>query len=239
VKHQPIHDESEWQACIRGATALGIPLDRTTEELLHRYTAFIRQRSPLLHLVSPNDTGRIPTRHVLDSLLPLHLIPEKARVFDLGSGAGFPGLPISILRRDIHMTLIESNLKKSVFLREAVTLLGLDHVTVCRERAENLHTTLLHRFDIGLVRAVARLENLWKWGMPLLRPAGRLICYKGPGYEEELKTLEKKICFIEDKKRIDTANPTPQQQTDTVSIHRFQLDPLPLSTILIELAQST
>ena len=105
-----------------------------------------------------------------------------ATVADVGSGAGLPGLVWAIARPDLHVTLIEPLLRRTVFLEEAVEALGLDQVRVLRSRAEDVSET----FDVVTARAVAPLEKLARWCLPLVRPGGVLLAVKGQTAEEEV-----------------------------------------------------
>ena len=110
-------------------------------------------------------------------------VPVGATVADVGSGAGLPGLVWAIARPDLHVTLIEPLLRRTTFLDEAVSALGLgDEVTVLRARAEEVSD----RFDVVTARAVAPLEKLAGWCLPLVRPGGVLLALKGRTAEEEV-----------------------------------------------------
>jgi 16S rRNA (guanine527-N7)-methyltransferase len=105
-----------------------------------------------------------------------------ATVADVGSGAGLPGLVWAIARPDLHVTLIEPLLRRTVFLEEAIEALGLDEARVLRARAEDVEET----FDVVTARAVAPLERLAMWCLPLVRPGGVLLALKGRTAEEEV-----------------------------------------------------
>lgn len=109
-------------------------------------------------------------------------VPVGATVADVGSGAGLPGLVWAIARPDLDVTLIEPLLRRTTFLEEAVEALGLDRVTVLRARAEEVRET----FDVVTARAVAPLEKLATWCLPLVRPGGVLLALKGMRAEEEV-----------------------------------------------------
>ena len=140
---------------------------------LRKYIGLIRESSIKMNLVSKNDLPNIIERHLLDSLhaLTAYRFPEGAIVADLGSGAGFPGIPIAIARPDLHIDLIESRKLKSLFLKKVVETLDLPHVNVIHDRWENLNTL----YDIVLARAVYKKEDLVKKVIPRLRPEGVLL----------------------------------------------------------------
>jgi 16S rRNA (guanine527-N7)-methyltransferase len=107
-------------------------------------------------------------------------------VADVGSGAGLPGLAWAIARPDLEMTLIEPLLRRTVFLEEAVGSLGLDRVRVLRSRAEDVD----EQFHVVTARAVAPLEKLARWCLPLVRPGGVLLALKGRTAEEEVASSQ-------------------------------------------------
>jgi 16S rRNA (guanine527-N7)-methyltransferase len=109
------------------------------------------------------------------------LIPTGARVADVGSGAGLPGIALAIVRHDLHVTLIESLERRSAFLIEAVASLALANTTVVRARAEDLAREMApaDAFDVVTARAVAPLDKLVNWSLGLVRPGGELLAIKG------------------------------------------------------------
>ena len=133
-------------------------------------------------LIGPREVPRIWERHVLNCAVVVPRVPLGATVADVGSGAGLPGLVWAIARPDLQMTLIEPLLRRVVFLEEAVQLLRLEQVKVLRARAEDVG----ERFDVVTARAVAPLERLAGWCLPLVRPGGVLLALKGRTAEEEV-----------------------------------------------------
>jgi 16S rRNA (guanine527-N7)-methyltransferase len=152
-------------------------------ELAERYAALLVGPGTERGLLGPREASRLWPRHLLNCAVLAPHIPPGASVCDLGSGAGLPGLVIAILRPDVRMTLLEPLLRRSVFLGEAVTSLGLPHVQVRRGRAEDVAGSLT--VDVVAARAVAPLERLVSWSMPLLRPGGVLLALKGAAAAEE------------------------------------------------------
>jgi 16S rRNA (guanine527-N7)-methyltransferase len=137
-------------------------------------------------LIGPHEVQRLWERHLLNSAVVGELLPAGARVVDVGSGAGLPGIPIALVRPDVDMTLLEPLARRVAFLEECRDRLGLP-VTVRRGRAEEGPV----RRDLGGVdtvtaRAVAPLDRLAGWCLPLLRPGGTLLAVKGETAEDEL-----------------------------------------------------
>jgi 16S rRNA (guanine527-N7)-methyltransferase len=155
-------------------------------ELAYRYAGLLAGPAVERGLIGPREVDRIWERHILNSAAVAELIEPAARVVDIGSGAGLPGLPIAIARPDLRVALVEPMLRRSEFLAEAVAELGLA-VEVVRGRAEEPAVrTRLAEADIVVSRAVASLDKLTRWSFPLLRSGGRMLAMKGERAEEEV-----------------------------------------------------
>lgn len=138
-------------------------------------------------LIGPREVDRLWERHLFNSAAVAELLEPNERVADVGSGAGLPGIPLALARPDLRLTLIEPLLRRSEFLREVVDELGID-VTVVRGRAEEsaVHEQV-GEMDAVVSRAVASLDKLTKWCMPLLRVDGRMLAIKGERAEDEIR----------------------------------------------------
>jgi 16S rRNA (guanine527-N7)-methyltransferase len=144
------------------------------------------------NLISKNDETRIVTRHFLQSLglLTVFDFPQESRIFDLGTGGGFPGLPIKIVRSDLDMVLVEATQKKAVFLEEVVKNLKLEKVMIIPKRIESLKNQIKPA-DFILSRAVADLNLLFRWSKALIKnTGGQLISIKGKGVIQEMQRLK-------------------------------------------------
>jgi 16S rRNA (guanine527-N7)-methyltransferase len=135
-------------------------------------------------LIGPREVPRLWDRHLLNCAVLTDLVPDDATVCDIGSGAGLPGLVMAIRRRDLQVTLVEPLLRRTTFLEEAVDLLDLRNVEVVRARAESLHGA--REFDVVTSRAVAALDKLLGWSLPLVRRGGVLLAMKGASAADEL-----------------------------------------------------
>ena len=142
-------------------------------------------------LIGPREVPRLWDRHLLNCAVIQDAFPAGARVLDIGSGAGLPGLAVAIVRPDLHLVLVEPMLRRTTWLEEAVGSLGLDNVSVVRGRAEELKGTL--RAPWATARAVAALDRLARWTFPLLEPGGTLVAMKGALAAEELQTHSKAL----------------------------------------------
>jgi 16S rRNA (guanine527-N7)-methyltransferase len=142
-------------------------------------------------LLGPREVGRLWDRHLLNSAAVAELLDPGERVIDIGSGAGLPGIPLVIARPDLEVVLLEPMLRRSEFLTEAVAELGLA-VEVVRGRAED--PWVRDQFgsrDVVVSRAVASLDKLAKWSMPLLRQDGRMVAIKGERAPEEVEAYRR------------------------------------------------
>jgi 16S rRNA (guanine527-N7)-methyltransferase len=137
-------------------------------------------------LLGPREVERIWERHILNSAAIAELIQPGSGVIDIGSGAGLPGVPLAIARPDLRVTLVEPMLRRTDFLEEVVATLGIC-ITVIRGRAEDADVRRrLAGSDVVVSRAVADLEKLTRWGMPLLRSGGQMLSMKGDRAVEEV-----------------------------------------------------
>lgn len=182
----------------------GYGLDARKIGAFVRYQEELLRVNSLLGLISRNDAERIPSRHFLDSLTPAlkGVLPTGGRILDIGSGGGFPGIPLAIFMPDTDFMLVESNRKKSTFLRKTRRVLALNNVTVHNDRVESLAGTMPGGlYDGAVARAVASIAQLAAWCGSVLKPDGKLICYKGPGPEEEIGSartiMEKQDLILE------------------------------------------
>ncbi|MDH2425560.1 16S rRNA (guanine(527)-N(7))-methyltransferase RsmG [Sphaerisporangium sp. TRM90804] len=142
-------------------------------------------------LLGPREIPRIWDRHLLNCAVVAEAVPEGARLADVGSGAGLPGIVLAIVRPDISVTLLEPLLRRTTFLEECVEELKLSNVEVLRGRAEEFAGRRV--FDVVSARAVAPLDRLLSWSMPLLREGGRLLAMKGERAAEELAAVAQRL----------------------------------------------
>ena len=157
-------------------------------ELAERYAEILTEQGVLRGLIGPSEVPRLWTRHILNSAVLAEAVDSDSVLFDIGSGAGFPGVPLAIARPDLSATLIEPLLRRTTFLDEVVEQLGLSNVRVVRGRAEEKAVlSAVGKADVVTSRAVAPLERLAGWSAPLIRIGGQLIALKGRSAAEEIE----------------------------------------------------
>lgn len=171
------------------AVAAEIAGDRIT--VLRQFTADLAERGELLGLIGPLEPPRIWTRHILNSAVLAPLLRQDARVADIGSGGGLPGLVLAILRPDVEMRLIEPMERRCAWLQEQVDRLNLSNTKVLRGRAEEYHGAF--EVDQITARAVTALKGLIPWTAPLLAPGGEMLFLKGASVENEITAAAKVI----------------------------------------------
>ncbi len=161
------------------------------------FADLLTERNKMYNLTSICDEKGIFYKHFLDSCLGESLFPENAEVVEIGSGGGFPSLPLKIIRGDLKFTLIESTGKKCSFLNEVVDKLGLDCVQVLNIRAEEgAHDKKLReKYSACCARAVARLNTLCEYCLPYVKVGGVFIVYKGDA-DEEIKEAENAVKIL-------------------------------------------
>lgn len=149
-----------------------------------------------MNLTRITDRAQAEVQHVGDALTLLPHLPEgDIRIADVGSGGGVPGIPLAIARpRDAQITLIESTKKKAAFLRSVVEALELTNVLVIDQRAEDVgQSPRRESFDVAVVRAVATMQWLAEWCLPLVKVGGKMLAMKGPKVIDELADAKKAI----------------------------------------------
>ena len=164
--------------------------------LAEEYAALLATEGVVRGLIGPREAPRLWDRHLLNCAVLGDVIEHDVSVCDIGSGAGLPGLVLAIARPDLRITLVEPLLRRTTFLSEVVDRLGLSQVSVVRGRAEEVKER--HGFDVVTSRAVAPLDRLLEWSMPLVSPHGALVAMKGSSVADEIEaarpTLRKLGC---------------------------------------------
>ena len=195
----------------------------------YEYLLEVNHRMNLTRITEPMD---VAVKHFFDSVLVLQ--PDKiqygATLADIGTGAGFPGIPLAIMRPDLNIVLIDSLNKRTRFLLEVVEMLSLDFVEVVHSRAEDFARDSRYRehFDFSMARAVAPLNVLAEYCMPLIKVGGMFIAMKGPRAQEEVEVAQKSIRILGGGKSVIRVEELPLINESRVIIQIYKTKKTPL-----------
>jgi 16S rRNA (guanine527-N7)-methyltransferase len=217
------HDYTrELEELKKGLHVLSIDHTDQIRDKFRTYLDILYEYRHKIHLLSDADYSRISRRHFLTSLMALPYLADHTSACDIGAGAGFPSVPLSILAPDIMFTLFEAKQKKANFLEVLIRALQLSHVHVVNDRAENY---LSKRFDVIVLKAVGKIKRLIKVVDRLIMPGGDAIFFKSYDLEAELKSAEREI----------------EKRNFHVQIEKFTtpLEHLPLALVILKKSYTT
>ena len=179
---------------------MNINLDTNQLEKFNIYYKFLIEYNKSVNLTSITNENEVYVKHFIDSLLAVKMINLKGKLIDIGTGAGFPGVPLKIFNPDLDVYLLDSSEKKTIFLKKLSKLLNIE-VKIINSRSEDLAKTQRYRgkFDICVSRAVSSLDILSEICIPLLKKNGKLIAFKGPSLYDELKYSEPILSLLKSK----------------------------------------
>ena len=180
------------------AAAYGVDVDNRAAEKLDRYAELLVEWNQKMNLTAITDPEGILRKHFVDSLTALPYLPAgPCRLIDVGTGAGFPGVPLALIRKDVELTLLDSLNKRLIFLKELCGALQLP-VTLVHARAEEggRQPALREQFDLATARAVANLRELSEYCLPYVRPGGMFYSLKGGDAVAETVGAERAIHLL-------------------------------------------
>lgn len=199
---------------VNGLKQLNIEVTDIGLKRFERYSELLKEWNERINLTAITDDDGIAVKHFLDSALPLKYLDtvQGARLVDVGTGAGFPGLPIKILRPDIEVTLIDSLNKRVRFLNEVIAELGLSGITAVHGRAEELSRKpeYRERFDLAISRAVANMTTLSEYCLPYAGVGGMFVALKARDAEEEIRAAMPIMGTLGGRIKDVTAAPLPE-----------------------------
>lgn len=177
---------------------LNIKLDEEQIKKFYIYMNLLIDWNEKINLTSIIKPEEIILKHFIDCLTIAKYIEENSELMDMGTGAGFPGIPLKIYRDDLKIVLADSLNKRLNFLNEVIDTLKLDSIETIHTRAEELGKNKKYReqFDIATSRAVANLATLSEYLLPFVKVGGKCICMKGPDIDEEINIAEKAITIL-------------------------------------------
>lgn len=189
---------------------IGIELDKKMILDFEKYKSMLKEWNEKINITTITDDQEIDIKHFIDSLSVIlsGKFQDKKKVIDIGTGGGFPGIPLKIYNKDLDITLLDSLNKRIIFLSEVIRELKMDNIVPIHGRAEELGIKNEYReaYDICVSRAVASLDTLSEYCIPFVKVGGYFISMKGPNVEEEVNASSKAIevlgCKVEDIKYI-------------------------------------
>ncbi|TYO96424.1 16S rRNA (guanine(527)-N(7))-methyltransferase RsmG [Desulfallas thermosapovorans] len=190
------------QTIVRGCTMAGIEIPGDVIKKYEKYYQLLCQKNSEFNLTSITDPAEAAEKHFIDSILLYQDISRDKSIsttismVDIGSGAGFPGLPLKIYQPDIIITLIDAVGKKVNFMQQVIKELDIDNARAIHIRAEELSVTGREKYDVAVSRAVAELRVLVEYALPLVKVGGLFIAAKGPNVQDELSSAERAIKIL-------------------------------------------
>lgn len=174
----------------------GIKIDEKQANQFVLYYNFLVEENKKYNLTAITEENEVCFKHFLDSVLAVSLLDKNASVIDVGTGAGFPGIPIKIVRPDLQVTLLDSLQKRVNFLNQVIDLLKLEKITAIHARVEDFAVKNREKFDFSLSRAVASTNTLSEYLIPLVKIGGKIIMYKSNKLDDELKISQNAITLL-------------------------------------------
>jgi 16S rRNA (guanine527-N7)-methyltransferase len=187
---------NEWSNfLIDYAKTIGIDFDRTQNRLFSAHAAELIKWNRKINLTTITDPIEVASNHFLDSLVPARFMSPHAAMLDIGSGGGFPGIPLKVLLPELSVTLIDASRKKVSFLKHVIRTLKLDDIEALHMRAEDLadQPSYINRFDVIVSRALTSLECFVRLALPLLACGGLIMALKGQVGNVELADLQENV----------------------------------------------
>ena len=181
-----------YEVLLKKTQKINIKINNDQIHKFYKYMQLLLEWNEKINLTAITDEDEIITKHFVDSLTVLKHINENDKIIDVGTGAGFPGIPIAIMMPNVKITLLDSLNKRINFLNEVIKELDLKNVETIHSRSEDCGKDMLFRekYDIALARAVANLSTLSEYLLPFVKIKGKMVCMKGSEIEEELKNAE-------------------------------------------------
>ncbi len=192
-------DKKEFEKIFKEyAKNLNIEINNEQIENFYQYMNILLEWNQKMNLTAITDYKEIILKHFIDSLTIENNIEIGCYLVDIGTGAGFPGIPLKIVRKDIKVVLVDSLNKRVQFLKEVIKKLGLNEIEVIHARAEEFGKDKKYReaFDVATSRAVANMSTLSEYMIPLVRVNGKCICMKGKEIEKELEDAKNAIQIL-------------------------------------------
>lgn len=197
-------------------------------QYFYKYMKEILDWNQKINLTAIKDEKEFIVKHFVDSLTIRNLVYPNARIIDVGTGAGFPGIPLKIIYEDLEIKLLDSVNKKIMVLDDIIQKLNLKNVETIHSRVEDIAHLEFYResFDIATSRAVSNLTTLSEYLLPLVKVGGKVICMKGPNYEEEVSNSKNAIKILGGKiKDVISLNIDDELERNIIIIEKIKSTP--------------
>ena len=197
-------------------------------ENLYKYMIGIIEWNDKVNVTAITEERLFIVKHFIDSLLINHYLQGKEKIIDIGTGGGFPGIPLKILNQDKKFTLIDSVNKKLNVIRDLSEKIGLDNLEIIHIRAEDFASKKEYRemYDVATTRAVSNLSTILEYMLPFVKVGGIAVCMKGPNYKEELEEAKKAIEILGGKfEQIETFNLEGEMERNVLIIKKVKNTP--------------
>lgn len=182
---------------LKGIKELDLELTETDKERFSDYKGLLKEWNEKINITTITEDSEVDIKHFLDSLtaLSLDLFEGKKNIIDIGTGGGFPGIPLKIMKEDLDVTLLDSLNKRIIFLNEVIENLNLKGIKAIHGRAEELSRKVEYRekYSIAVSRAVASLDTLSEYCLPFVKVGGHFVAMKGPDIKEEIQSSHNAI----------------------------------------------
>jgi 16S rRNA (guanine527-N7)-methyltransferase len=221
-------DSAQWRrTVIQGALALGVAVSDDHARSMGQHALELIRWNRTTNLTAITDPLEVAVKHYVDAVAVASRIGQGARVLDAGSGGGFPGIPLNILRPDLTITLVDSVRKKVSFLKYVIRRLNLSSITAVHGRLEDLGVSPPYhgKFDVVVCRAFSALNDFATLTLPFISPAGSLLAMKGPQADHDHETKNHK----------DDGTLILGGQSFSMNIHRYRLPLLDAQRSLVQL----
>lgn len=174
----------------------GIELTENQELQFQQFYQHLVETNKLFNLTAITEEKEVAVKHFLDSALGEKFMQKGAKIVDIGSGAGFPAIPLKIVRPDLEICMVDSLNKRTNFLNDCINLLKFEKMYAIHSRAEDFAKENREKYDIACARAVAPLNTLVEYLLPLVKVGGSAVIYKSAKLEEELAISQKAIQIL-------------------------------------------
>ncbi len=203
-------------------------IDNEKIKQLYDYMKNILKWNEVINLTAIKDENEFIMKHFIDSLTILKYINENSKMIDIGTGAGFPGMPVKIVKPNLDITLVDSVNKKINVLKDIAEKMSIQKINIIHSRIEDIANQKEYReqFDYVTSRALSNITTLSEYMLPFLKINGKAICMKGPNFEEELENSKKAIDLLGGKiDKIDKLNINNELERNIIIIKKVKTTP--------------